>query len=48
MLMRRHLIRLGPPHTPVSSAQVHAAFMAALQFGYAELVSADEYLAAGD
>jgi len=25
---------------------VHAAFMAALQFGYATLVSAEEYIAA--
>lgn len=30
----------------VPAAQVHAAFMAALQFGYAKLVSADEYVAA--
>ena len=30
----------------VPAAQVHAAFMAALQFGYARLVSTDEYLAA--
>lgn len=29
----------------VPAAEVHAAFMAALQFGYAKLVSADEYLA---
>src|SRR3954452_11517201 len=29
----------------VPAGQVHAAFMAALQFGYARLVSADEYLA---
>lgn len=30
----------------VPAAQVHAAFMAALQFGYAKLVSADEYVSA--
>ncbi|MBL8850874.1 MAG: cysteine hydrolase [Planctomycetaceae bacterium] len=30
----------------VPAAEVHAAFMAALQFGYATLVSTDEYLAA--
>jgi hypothetical protein len=30
----------------VPAAQVHAAFMAALQFGYAKLVSAEEYVAA--
>jgi nicotinamidase-related amidase len=30
----------------VPAAQVHAAFMAALQFGYAKLVSTEEYLAA--
>ena len=29
----------------VPAAQVHAAFMAALQFGYATSVSAEEYLA---
>jgi nicotinamidase-related amidase len=29
----------------VPAAQVHAAFMAALKFGYAEAVSAEEYLA---
>lgn len=29
----------------VPAAQVHAAFMAALRFGYAKLVSTDEYLA---
>src|SRR5262245_3089031 len=29
----------------VPAGQVHAAFMSALQFGYAKLVSADEYLA---
>lgn len=29
----------------VPAAQVHAAFMAALQFGYAKVLSADEYLA---
>lgn len=29
----------------VPAAQVHAAFMAALQFGYAKLVSTDEHLA---
>lgn len=29
----------------VPAAQVHAAFMAALQFGYAKLVSTEEYLA---
>ena len=29
----------------VPAAQVHAAFMAALGFGYAKLVTADEYLA---
>ena len=29
----------------VPAAQVHAAFMAALQFGYARLVSTEEYLA---
>ena len=28
----------------VAAAQVHAAFMAALQFGYAELVGTDRYL----
>lgn len=28
----------------VPSALVHAAFMAALQFGYAKVQSADEYL----
>ncbi|MFK8252361.1 cysteine hydrolase family protein [Ancylobacter terrae] len=32
--------------TKVPADQVHAAFMAALGFAYAELVSADEYLAA--
>ncbi len=31
----------------VPAAQVHAAFMAALQFGYAQSVSTDEFLAAG-
>ncbi|MBA4064832.1 MAG: cysteine hydrolase [Isosphaera sp.] len=30
----------------VPASQVHAAFMAALQFGYAKLVSTEEYLAA--
>jgi nicotinamidase-related amidase len=30
----------------VPAAQVHAAFMAALEFGYAKLVSTQEYLAA--
>jgi hypothetical protein len=30
----------------IPAAQVHAAFMAALQFGYAGLVTTDEYLAA--
>ena len=30
----------------IPAAQVHAAFMAALQFGYAKLVSTEEYLAA--
>lgn len=29
----------------VPAAQVHAAFMAALQFGYARLISTEEYLA---
>ena len=29
----------------VPAAEVHAAFMAALQFGYARLVSTEEYLA---
>ena len=29
----------------VPAADVHAAFMAALQFGYAKLVSTEEYLA---
>ena len=29
----------------VPAAQVHAAFMAALRFGYAKLVSTEEYLA---
>lgn len=29
----------------VPAAQVHAAFMAALQFGYAKLVTTDEYVA---
>ncbi len=29
----------------VPAVEVHAAFMAALQFGYAQLLSADEYLA---
>jgi nicotinamidase-related amidase len=29
----------------VSAAEVHAAFMAALQFGYAKLVTTEEYLA---
>ena len=29
----------------VSAAQVHAAFMAALKFGYAASVSTEEYLA---
>jgi nicotinamidase-related amidase len=29
----------------VPAAHVHAAFMAALQFGYARVVSADEFLA---
>lgn len=32
--------------TLVPAADVHAAFMAALQFGYAKLLSIDEYLAA--
>src|SRR4051812_46310701 len=31
--------------TVVAAADVHAAFMAALQFGYAQLVSTEEYLA---
>lgn len=31
--------------TVVSASDVHAAYMAALQFGYATLVSADEYIA---
>jgi nicotinamidase-related amidase len=31
--------------TVVPAAQVHAAFMAALQFGYAKLVTTEEYLA---
>ncbi len=31
--------------TVVPAAQVHAAFMAALQFGYAKLVSTDDYVA---
>lgn len=31
----------------VPAAQVHAAFMAALRFGYARLVSTEEYLAGG-
>lgn len=31
--------------TAVPAADVHAAFMAALQFGYARLVSTEEYLA---
>ena len=31
----------------VPAAQVHAAFMAALQFGYAKVVSTEEHLAAG-
>ena len=31
--------------TVVPAAEVHAAFMAALQFGYAKLVSTEEYLA---
>ena len=30
----------------VPAAQIHAAFMAALEFGYAKLVSTQEYLAA--
>jgi nicotinamidase-related amidase len=30
----------------IPAADVHAAFMAALQFGYAQLVSTEEYLAA--
>ncbi len=34
------------PGAAVLAAQVHAAFMAALQFGYAKLVSAEEYVAA--
>ncbi|MNG42159.1 hypothetical protein D3C84_1318380 [compost metagenome] len=29
----------------VPAAQVHAAFMAALAFGYAPVISTDEYLA---
>jgi nicotinamidase-related amidase len=33
--------------TVVPASEVHAAFMAALQFGYAQLVSTEEYLAAG-
>ncbi len=33
--------------TVVPAAEVHAAFMAALQFGYARLVSTEEYLAGG-
>lgn len=32
--------------TVVPAAQVHTAFMAALQFGYATLISTDEYLKA--
>lgn len=32
--------------TVVPAHEVHAAFMAALEFGYAKLVSTDEYLAA--
>src|SRR5262249_54942386 len=31
----------------VPAAQVHAAFMAALRFGYARLLSTEEYLAGG-
>ena len=31
--------------TVVPAAEVHAAFMAALRFGYARLISTDEYLA---
>lgn len=31
----------------VPAAQVHAAFMAALRFGYATLISTEEYLAGG-
>jgi nicotinamidase-related amidase len=31
--------------TGVAAAEVHAAFMAALGFGYARLVTADEYVA---
>ena len=31
--------------TVIPAGQVHAAFMAALQFGYAKLVSTEEYLA---
>ncbi len=33
--------------TVVGAAEVHAAFMAALRFGYARLVSTEEYLAGG-
>jgi nicotinamidase-related amidase len=33
--------------TVVPAAEVHAAFMAALRFGYARLVSTEEYLAGG-
>jgi nicotinamidase-related amidase len=33
--------------TVVPAADVHAAFMAALRFGYAKLVSTEEYLAGG-
>jgi nicotinamidase-related amidase len=31
--------------TVVPAAEVHAAFMAALEFGYARLVSTDDYIA---
>ncbi len=34
--------------TVVPAADVHAAFMAALRFGYAKLVSTEEYLAESD
>ena len=35
----------GATRAVVPAAQVHAAFMAALRFGYARLVSTEEYLA---
>nr|WP_305729377.1 hypothetical protein [Pseudomonas gingeri] len=46
--MKRVLMLLACPvlsKVKVPAALVHAAFMAGLQFGYAKVVSTDEYLA---